>query len=394
MLSCSARRWPQGGEWVLQPKWDGFRLLVEVGEDRRVRGWSRHGTNLTARLAALTAAFADAPPGSVFDGELVAISEQRGRPVQDFAAVCRAVLRGDASAAEDLRFVGFDLLALGGEDLRSGPWSDPGFGYTKRAAASGLIRRVESLPANRAAHAAILALGFEGTVLKRPKSTYRPGRQRVWLKHKARYTADGVLLSVRRDRDGQWHGVCDVDGRRVSVLAGARSADQVGEVLTLVYSRVDADGGLREVRIAGPAKRRCRSQAAAPPPRRWQRWLSPRPRPPGAGGAPRRRSPRSRCTHIDLEQAPGWPPLIKPSPQRTLEAASPARLARREPLVDYAREHSLSWASEPRAARGPPGAHCLGLRGTGLPAPRGGTTSADVGPAIPPARAPGQDDVS
>jgi hypothetical protein len=109
------------------------------------------------------------------------------------------------------------------------------------------------VPASRAAHAAIVALGLEGTVLKRPSSTYRAGRQRVWLKHKARHTADGVLLSVRRGRHGQWHGVCDVDGRRVSVLAGARSADQIGDVVTLVYSRVDADGDLREVRIAGPA---------------------------------------------------------------------------------------------------------------------------------------------
>ena len=26
MLSVSAGRWPDGGRWVLQPKWDGFRL--------------------------------------------------------------------------------------------------------------------------------------------------------------------------------------------------------------------------------------------------------------------------------------------------------------------------------------------------------------------------------
>jgi hypothetical protein len=112
---------------------------------------------------------------------------------------------------------------------------------------------VESLPASRAAHAAIVALGFEGTVLKRPGSRYRPGRRRVWLKHKARHTADGMLLSVHRDHHGQWHAVCDIDGRRVSVVAGAGSADQIGEVVTLVYSRVDADGGLREARIAGSA---------------------------------------------------------------------------------------------------------------------------------------------
>jgi ATP-dependent DNA ligase len=219
----------------------------------RVRAWSRRGADLTARLGALTAAFADAPPRSVFDGELVALGGHGGRPVQDFAAVCGAVLRGDASAAKDLWFVGFDLLALGGDDLRGRPWSERDLQLAKALPASDLTRRVESLPASPEAHAAIVALGFEGTVLKRPKSMYRPGRQRVWLKHKARYTAEGTLLSVHRDRHGQWHGVCDVDGRRVSPLAGARSADQIGEVLTLVYSRVDADGSLREVRIAGPA---------------------------------------------------------------------------------------------------------------------------------------------
>jgi hypothetical protein len=52
----------------------------------------------------------------------------------------------------------------------------------------------------------------------------------------------------------QWYAVCDVEDRRVSVLAGASWGDRVGEVLTVVYSRVDADGDLREVRIAEPAK--------------------------------------------------------------------------------------------------------------------------------------------
>jgi ATP-dependent DNA ligase len=77
-----------------------------------------------------------------------------------------------------LRFVGFDLLALGGEDLRGRPWSERDLRLTEALPTSGLIRRVESLPASPEAHAAILALGFEGAVLKRPKSTYRPGRQR------------------------------------------------------------------------------------------------------------------------------------------------------------------------------------------------------------------------
>jgi bifunctional non-homologous end joining protein LigD len=185
MLSCSVQRWPEGGEWVLQPKWDGFRLLIEVDDDRRVRAWSRHGTSLTTRLGGLTAAFAEAAPGSVFDGELVVVSDRNGRPAQDFAAVCRAVLRDDATAAEDLRFVGFDVLALGGEDLRGRPWTERNSRLTEALPVSDRVRQVESLPASPKGHAAIVALGFEGTVLKRPNSPYRPSRQRAWLKHKA-----------------------------------------------------------------------------------------------------------------------------------------------------------------------------------------------------------------
>ena len=183
----------------------------------------------------------------------LAHTERGGRPVQDFAAVCRAVLRGDATAAEDLRFVTFDVLTLDGEDLRGRPWTARNLPLADALPISGAVRRVEPLPASPAAHAAIVALGLEGTVLKRPSSTYRPGLQRVWLKHKARHMVDGVLLSVRQDRDGQWRGVCDVDGRRVSVRAGAGWVHRVGEVLTLAYSRVDADWDLREVRIAGVA---------------------------------------------------------------------------------------------------------------------------------------------
>jgi len=47
-----------------------------------------------------------------------------------------------------------------------------------------------------------------------------------------------------------WHAVCDLDGRRVHTVAGPRTAERVGQVVELVYSRVDADGTLREARVA------------------------------------------------------------------------------------------------------------------------------------------------
>ena len=69
-------------------------------------------------------------------------------------------------------------------------------------------------------------------------------------KHKARFTAHAELYSVHQDRDGCWHAVCELDGRRVHALAGARTGERIGQPVELVYSRVDADGSLREARVA------------------------------------------------------------------------------------------------------------------------------------------------
>ena len=76
MLSTAIRSWPEGGDCVLEPKFDGFRVMIEVVSDRRVRAWSRHGTNLTESVADLLSAFDGVPAGTVIDGELVALTER------------------------------------------------------------------------------------------------------------------------------------------------------------------------------------------------------------------------------------------------------------------------------------------------------------------------------
>jgi ATP-dependent DNA ligase len=250
MLSVSARRWPEGGRWVLQPKWDGFRLLIEARAGGEVRGWSRHGIDLTARFGSLLAPFTDVAPGTTFDGELVAVSDRDGKPTQDFAAVTSAVFTGRPAATDRLQFVAFDLLAVAGEDVRARPWEDREAGLRETLPVCERIRLAVSQSATLAAHEAIVALGFEGTVLKRLGSAYRPGRHRTWIKQKARFVARAELRSVHQDREGCWHALCEIDGRRVHALASAQTRNLIGEPVELVYSRVDADGGLREARIA------------------------------------------------------------------------------------------------------------------------------------------------
>jgi bifunctional non-homologous end joining protein LigD len=250
MLSTAIRSWPEGGDWLLEPKFDGFRVLIEVAGDRRVRAWSRHGTNLTESVGDLLRAFDAVPAGTVIDGELVALTERDGRPTQNFAAVCRAVLNRDVEAAGLLHYVAFDLLSRAGTDLRHETLEDRRGHLGEVLPTGSRVRQIDCLPATLASHAAMIDLGFEGSVLKRPGSSYRAGRHRSWRKLKARHVARGVLEFVRAARDGQIYAVCDVAERHVAAVASASASERVGEAVELVYSRVDADGALREVRLA------------------------------------------------------------------------------------------------------------------------------------------------
>jgi ATP-dependent DNA ligase len=250
MLSTRAVTWPAQGGWIMEPKWDGFRLLVEVDQHARIRAWSRRGASLGDRLGPLLAPLAEAPRGTVFDAELVALSPRDGRAVQDFAAVRRATLQGDAAAARKLHLVAFDLLEVGGDDLRSLPWSKRTKLLQETYPVSDRLRVVQTRPASRAAHDQLVELGFEGSVLKRPGSMYRPGRQATWRKYKASHRATATLRAVRSGRDGHTYAICELDGRLVTTPGSPRLAALVGRRIELAYSRIDADGSLREVRVS------------------------------------------------------------------------------------------------------------------------------------------------
>ena len=235
---------------MMEPKWDGFRLLVAIDRHGRMRAWSRRGTSLGDRLGSLPEPLAESPRATVFDAELVAHSSREGRAVEDFAAVCRATLQADAAAAGKLHLVCFDLLELAGDEVRSLPWIKRIELLRETFPVGDRLRLVQTRPASRAAHDQLVALGFEGSMLKRPGSTYRSGRQATWRKYKARHRASATLSALRPGRDGHTYAISELNGRRVTTLCSPRLAALLGRQVELVYSRVDADGSLREVRIS------------------------------------------------------------------------------------------------------------------------------------------------
>src|SRR5437867_9616823 len=122
MLAKLADALPEGGSFLFEPKWDGFRAIVFRSasdvyiQSRDLKPLHRYFPELHAGL------LAQLPKGSVIDGEIV-IATAHGL---DFDAL-QMRLHPAASRVAKLAketpssFVAFDLLASGGRDRMATP---------------------------------------------------------------------------------------------------------------------------------------------------------------------------------------------------------------------------------------------------------------------------------
>jgi bifunctional non-homologous end joining protein LigD len=179
MLASTADAPPDGGEWLSEIKFDGYRLLA-FNEGGTVRLITRNGLDWTSRFASIAKAIAALPAKTlVLDGELVALRPEGHSSFADLQAAL-----ADGRDAE-LSFYVFDLLYRDGYDLRALPLAE------RKAALSGLIADAGTLRlsdhlegiTDRMRQQAC-AMGLEGIICKRADSPYRPGRTKAWLKLK------------------------------------------------------------------------------------------------------------------------------------------------------------------------------------------------------------------
>ncbi|MEY4580943.1 MAG: hypothetical protein RL701_5646, partial [Pseudomonadota bacterium] len=194
MLAKSSEKLPAADGLMYEPKWDGFRALVfRSGSEVYIQ--SRDLRPLDRYFPELHELFArELPDASVFDGEIVIATErgldfdllqQRLHP----AASRVAKLSQETPAA----FVAFDLLALGGRDLRALPFSE------RRAALEQAFAHVPAplhLTPATTDHALAQSwlqqfegAGLDGVMAKPAAGTYEPGK-RAMLKIKHARTAE------------------------------------------------------------------------------------------------------------------------------------------------------------------------------------------------------------
>jgi ATP-dependent DNA ligase len=205
MLAKLADELP-AGDYLYEPKWDGFRAIVFRGKDdvyiqsRDSRPLDRYFPDLHDTLLARLS------EPCVVDGEIVIVTSKG----LDFDAL-QLRLHPAASRVAKLAketpsaFVGFDLLASGRRDLMEQPQAE------RRTELEQLLRKVEPpvylTPVTRDRAVALDWLtrfegaGLDGVIAKPASEPYQPGK-RAMIKVKHARTADCVVAGFRWHKSG------------------------------------------------------------------------------------------------------------------------------------------------------------------------------------------------
>jgi ATP-dependent DNA ligase len=208
MLAQLAESLPEAGDFLFEPKWDGFRAIVFRGGGADLFIQSRDSKPFDRYFPELHQALLDGlPEHCVLDGEIV-IATADGL---DFDALQQRI-HPAASRIEKLAretpasFVAFDLLAADGRNLMAAPQRE------RRSALERLLRGVAPpvhlTPLTLDRKTAVRWLdqfegaGLDGVIAKPGGNAYQPGK-RTMIKVKHVRTADCAVAGFRWHKSGK-----------------------------------------------------------------------------------------------------------------------------------------------------------------------------------------------
>jgi ATP-dependent DNA ligase len=188
---------PESNGWQFEPKWDGFRGVLE-NDAGELALWSRNARPLLRYFPELSPLGDLLPPHSALDGEIVIARDG----VLDFDSMQMRLHPAESrvrrlSAEIPADFVVFDLLLWKGKPVHSKPLEE------RRAELERLADGFRLSPTTGDTDEAqewlnrFEAAGLDGVIAKRLGLPYLPGSREGVLKVKPHKTADCVIVGVR-----------------------------------------------------------------------------------------------------------------------------------------------------------------------------------------------------
>jgi len=210
--------------WIVQPKLDGIRTILQVDGTGQVRITTRCISEVNYRLSELQenlphleAGFLNLG-GTILDGELVCPvsrldtgSTTTSHPLQAAVAIISTSPENARRVQERqnawLRFHVFDVLQVKGQDVAGLPLYQRQV-HLFQAVALAKNDFVESVPSfsvgKVAVHDRLIESGGEGTVWKRVDQGYVPGKRvRHWIKRKRGLEVEGIVSGFKPGTTGK-----------------------------------------------------------------------------------------------------------------------------------------------------------------------------------------------
>ncbi len=190
---------PGGPGFAIEFKWDGFRGRIRA-HGNRVSVYTRNGAEALSTFPELGEVTAGIGRDLLLDGEIVAM-DRSGRPSFTRLQQRWPMRRRPSSSLlreVPVRYLAFDLLAIGDVDLTTRPYLERRQVLEDLAAAS--TSEVLAIPPSWRDidpwHMMQVAAeqSVEGIVSKRVDSQYVSGRSRAWIKSPVRNTCELVIV--------------------------------------------------------------------------------------------------------------------------------------------------------------------------------------------------------
>lgn len=226
---------------VMEPKADGWRLIVERDRGNNVRAWLRSGDEATHRLPHHVREWARwLPPDTVLDGELclfhpdesLTLGVRPGSSHEVHTLMRRTAKDPTGEATHQLKFFVFDCLRYLGDDQIHRPLRERQEWVRKlfRDDLQAIVNLEHTYPMlpwreppTEEGYARLVREGWEGAIVKDLDAPYAPGARTASVcKLKSKDTVDVVVMAVH-EGNGEWGG-----------MAGSLSVGQFDKMLTLV----------------------------------------------------------------------------------------------------------------------------------------------------------------
>ncbi len=233
------RELPAGDGWQYEPKWDGFRGVLE-NDGGELALWSRNERPLLRYFPELRPLGDLLPPHSALDGEIVIARDG----VLDFDSMSTRLHPAESrvkklSAEIPAIFIAFDLLLWDGDPVHERPLEERRAELLKRGKGFWISPATSKLDAATAWLDRFEAAGLDGVIAKRLGVPYMPGSREAVVKVKEHKTADCVVIGVRwKERPeklatlllGLYRDDGEVDYVG-SAAIGARNHDEIAELV-------------------------------------------------------------------------------------------------------------------------------------------------------------------